>query len=270
MTIASYATAAVTLVASILIILQPSPQKVSDLTDNDNVGWWESFNGWMFQSTPTPSYSKLPLFGVTPNVRIRPSHSIRGDGFHKRYRLDIELLKETGVDLDSCSVRAEWLFAKDFIIDQWLLHRSSKVEWCFGKELIDLEAPSYSAKAKAFSLKGSVPISANSTIASIEIPELAIRYQLPSSGNGNINSVQQSKNLSISLPKIFLDCSKKISPATKEPREIVARVEEGGSSKAKVLNFQVPVATPNQNINIATCSIVSFCLFYLLIQLYKA
>lgn len=264
MTVVNYVVGAITLATSAFILLQPAPDADS-YADGDR--WWNGLSEWMFQSRPHPSYSNLPLFGVTPDVRLKPSHRMAGEGFHRRYKVEIEVevLKESKAvrkegekddRVEGCSCIAEWTMPKELIVDQWLLHRSGKTEWEFGG-IVDLEAPTYSENARSFTLKARTPIVGSNRIC-IEIPDIVPRYQLPSVEG-------RSKKILLKPPSLLLEC-----PHKDDVAELVAKVEESLGNKWKPLDIQVPVAIPLSMAYGATYSVVALCLSYVLLHLYKA
>jgi hypothetical protein len=239
MTLGSYLVGLTTLTASIVFLLQPTS------VPEDSPSWWESFSEWVLHSHPAPSYSKLPLFGLIPDVILHAQHSLYGEGFHRRYKLQVAVEGETA----GCTLTAEWSMPKDVFIDQWLLHRKTAEVWDVNGT-IDLEAPAYSESASSFTLSASRPAA---PLITMDIPDLILRYQQPS-------------NLYAKSPKIFLNPPKL---GFKCERELVVKVEEVDKS-FRTLNFNVPVANPNPLVGQFTTVTVVLSLFYILFQLYKA
>lgn len=273
------------MIAGLFFLMQPAPDAEPT--------WWESFSQWMLHSHPAPSYSKLPLFGVAPDVILRVSHGITGMGFHRRYHLDVQLQKEDStINLEGCNVVAEWRMPRDVIVDQWLLHRISPARWEFAPldgsalgaagPLIDLEAPASSPAARPFQLRAVVPWREQPLAQSslrIEIPDITLRYQPASSC-----PTRRSAPVYLHPPRVSLQCSEReatammmrVSQAEEEraerwgrAREMVIRVEETGE-RLRTLEMSVPIAAPLVWINNTTYSVVLLSLFYLLFRLYKA
>lgn len=157
-------------------------------------------------------------------------------------------------DLGQCSLAVDWIFSKDFIIDQWMLHRNSQVsgvQWDFGNQVVDLEAPSYSSKARPFTLGARVPLQAYQQHASITIPDIALRYQPP--------SIHQDRSapLEIPLPQLAIECSDGSRPA-------VAISHLNPTDQDDTIILDVPVAHPSESINAATFFSVFASTVYLL------
>lgn len=263
----SYVAGAATLLAGALIVLQPD----SPSTSSGTLSSWPS---WLFQSHPSPPYANLPLFGVPADVRLRPSHFLLGTGLHRRYRLELEIASEQGrqQELEACRILAEWTIDRNFIIDQWLLHRHSSVRWTFVGQPVDLEVPAYSPRAAPFTVVASLPLKEALVRSSpgqqvrqcIEIPDIVPRYQMPLAGGagGRSDLVRRW----IQPPRLSLDCEQS---GMGEAASLLMKVEEGGS-RFKALSIDVPVAMALPAINHATYSLVSASLLYLLYHLYKA
>lgn len=277
MPVGSYVVGVTSVIAGLFFLMQPAPDAEPT--------WWESFSQWVLHSHPAPSYSKLPLFGVAPDVILRVSHGITGMGFHRRYHLDVQLQKEDStINLEGCNVVAEWRMPRDVIVDQWLLHRTSPARWEFVPldgtatgPLIDLEAPAYSPAARPFQLRASVPWREQQLGQSslrIEIPDITLRYQAASAC-----PTRRSAPVYLHPPRVSLQCSEEGMITTKAKdegpegwgrvREMVIRVEETGE-RLRTLEMSVPIAAPLVWINNTTYSVVLLSLFYLLFRLYKA
>lgn len=272
MPVGSYVVGVTSVIAGLFFLMQPAPDAEPT--------WWESFSQWMLHSHPAPSYSKLPLFGVAPDVILRVSHGIAGMGFHRRYHLDVQLQKEdTTIDLEGCNVVAEWRMPRDVIVDQWLLHRISPARWEFAPldgatgPLIDLEAPAYSPAARPFQLRAVVPWREQPSLR-IEIPDITLRYQ-----SASACPTRRSAPVYLHPPRVSLQCSEEGTIVAKaegvsaeqrgRAREMVIRVEETGE-RLRTLEMSVPIAAPLVWINNTTYSVVLLSLFYLLFRLYKA
>lgn len=266
----SYVAGAVTLLAGALIVLQPDSPAPS-------AGSLSSWAAWLFQSHPSPPYAHLPLFGMPADVRLRPSHSLTGSGLHRRYRLELEITSERERELAACRVLAEWVLDRDFIVDQWLLHRHSPVQWTFTGQSVDLEVPAYSPRAAPFTLTAALPLRRGMTGAQpgqqirqyIEIPDIVPRYQMPRASGGRDRG--ESTQLWINPPRLSLDCQQPsdASESGLSSSSLLMKVEEGGA-RFKAIPLYVPVATAVPLINHATYSLVSASLLYLLYHLYKA
>jgi hypothetical protein len=246
MSLGSYVVGVSTLVAGVMFLLNPQlPEHPTDPSS-----WWEAFSGWMAQPPP---HATINLFGVTPDVIVRPRHYfVRGAGFHRKYRLSVGITASEKIKLEGCKLRAEWTMPKDVIVDQWLLHRASLVEWKVG-DFCDLEAPVYSDAAQPFKLSASADI--KSAIVNIDIPDVMARYQQPSTLR------PRSPKFFLHPPTIMLECE--------EGKDYVVRsVEEAGLFKP--LDMCVPVARPLKNINNATYAFVFMALLYIIFQLHKA
>ncbi|PJF19060.1 hypothetical protein PSACC_01126 [Paramicrosporidium saccamoebae] len=244
MTLAGYLAGLTTLTASIMFLLQPTT--VPETTPSTS--WWESFSEWVLHSHPAPSYAKLPLFGVAPDVILRAQHSWSGTGFHLRYKLQVEMLGEA----PGCLLTAKWSVPKDMFVDQWLLHRATLETWQVDGD-VDLEAPVYSDAAKSFTLQATRPLG---TLVLLEIPDFVLRYQQPSSLR------KRSSKVFLHPPKLGLECPE-------DGKELVIKVEEIGKN-FRPLDASVPVAQPHPIISYATLTTVVSSLCYLLVQLYKS
>lgn len=250
MGLGGYVLGGTSLVAGFLMLLQPPLSG-----ETSGPGWWQSLAGWL-QPNPTPSYSKLPIFGAQADLSLKLSHSLQRTGFHRRYQLAVELIKERAeVELDGCEAVAEWRFTRDFIIDQWLLHRTTKTRWTLS-ETVDLELPSYDPGSKDFVLRGHQPLQNNTTRLVFEIPDVQIRYHLPSTHSAH------SERLTLLPPKIDLRCS--------NAQHMVMRGEEAAPGALRELQMTVPVAKPLLWVNHGTIATVVLSFLYLLLQLYKA
>lgn len=197
MTAGSYLVGLATLAASVLFVLQPNvPESSGDGS------WWEGLSQWMLHSRPAPPYVGLPLFGVIPDVVLRPSHAfLRGAGFHRKYRLKIQVQTMGKSNVNGCQVSAEWHFPRDIIIDQWLLHRAAPIAWEVGSTIVNLEVPAYSEAAQPFTLRASLPVKTDGSPNFIDIPDIVPRYQKPS-----LLLYGHSPKFFIHPPKISLEC----------------------------------------------------------------
>lgn len=265
----SYVAGAATLLAGALIVLQPDSSSPSS-------GTLSSWPSWLFQSHPSPPYAHLPLFGVPADIRLHPSHKLMGTGLHRRYRLELEITSEQGRqrELEACRILAEWALDRNFIVDQWLLHRHSPVRWTFAGQPVDLEAPAYSPQAAPFTLVASLPLKeamaesqpGQQVRQCIEIPDMVPRYQMPLSVREGSGGRDDLVRLWIHPPRLSLDCEQS---GMDESPSLLMKVEEGGPH-FKAISLNVPVARALPTINHATYSLVSASLLYLLYHLYKA
>lgn len=260
-----------TLAAGLLLVLQPKDanhvQSVEDTPQSFFSNILAKLTQWFTQPSPNESYANLPLFGVTPDVKLRVAHRfLRSQGFHYRYRLDIEIypqFNKNDFSLEGCDIVAEWSVPKDLIIDQWLLHRSLSengyLRWSFGGVKVDLEAPVYSAAAKDFTLTGLHAVEPGEEVKrlSIEIPDIMPRYQLPS------YSSTRSPSIVFPAPQVRLMCPKREG-------NLLFRVEAIDSNGFGPLVLNVPVAIPYAAVDYGTFSLVFLSIFYLLFRLYKA
>jgi hypothetical protein len=243
MTLAGYLAGLTTLTASIVFLLQPTT-----VPETPSNSWWESFSEWVLHSHPAPSYANLPLFGVTPDVILRSRHSWSGAGFHRRYKLQVEVLGEA----PGCLLTAKWSVPKDVLVDQWLLHRATLETWKVDGN-VDLEAPVYYDAAQSFTLRATRPLN---TLMTLEIPDFVLRYQQPSSLRG------RSSKVFLHPPKLGLKCPE-------DGKELVVKVEEIDKN-FRPLDASVPIAQPHPIISPITLATVVTSLFYLLVQLYKS
>jgi len=175
MGLGSYVVGGVALVTGFFFLVQPP------LDEGGINRWW----GSLWQSHHIPSaYQKLPLFGIPADIRLSPSHHLFPNGLHSSYKISIGMRPERD-GLAGCLLSASWPIPKELIVDPWILRRLTDLPWTV-TDLIDIEAPAYSTKAKEYLLSVSVPISAlafrNATSTlTIEIPDIVSRYQLISS-----------------------------------------------------------------------------------------
>lgn len=256
MTLAGYVFGSFMVLASVFYFTnQPLPKERTSAHRT----WWERFSQWALQPRPEPPYSKLPLFGVAPDLILRTSHSIRGAGFHRRYRLRVEVKPEReDLPLEGCWIAAEWSMGREVFVDQWLLHRTSPVTWTVSEPPPDLEAPSYSPTAQPFSLVAKVSLANSTAPITIDIPDLAPRYQRP-------QLEDKYSTLRIPPPRVTFQCPSD----DRAGGALVARVE-GVSGRFQELELCVPVGTPHLWINYSTYGTIVLSLLYLLYHIQKA
>lgn len=123
----------------------------------------------------SPIKSTMPIFtewlipealGLHTEVWVRAGQQIEGTGFHRSLQVELGVAEKEPQNWDLVRVEVAWKIPKEFFIDPWQLQRSGPmmiigemvdvwVEWNTDdlKQLIDLEAPSYSPKALEFPLK---------------------------------------------------------------------------------------------------------------------
>lgn len=251
MTLAGYLVGSFTVLASIFYFInQPLPHEIAP----GNRTWWERFSQWALISHPGPSYSNLRLFGVAPDLILRASHSIAGTGFHRRYRLAVDVQREKDTSIEGCWIAAEWRMGRDVFVDPWLLHRLSPAVWTVSEPPLNIEVPSYSQAALPFILTARANLCNSTTSVTIDIPDLAPRYQLP------------SFDANVAIPRI---CPPRLTLKCPQDQELVARVEEL-AGRFLELEIQVPVAKPLAWVNYSTYGAVFGSLLYLLYHLHKA
>lgn len=280
MPVMNYVMGAFTLAAGVMFVFQQNQQQSPSVAQQSasefEGGWLDWINRWVFHPHPPPRYSGLPLFGVIPDVILRARHTLHGQGFHRRYRLEVEAMGHTPGGCQFLAngqgvLTAEWSFDQNFAVDEWLLHRTSRgIQWSSIPLMeIDLEAPAYSSRAQPFPLRATMPLLASSVMVIdsksgtddkremrrmiVEIPDIVPRYQKE---GGEIAK--------ISPPLLSLRLLEDSNIS-----KMIIHVEENGKEFGSI-PVRVPIAIPSPLYQPVTLSTITLCLFYLLYQIHKA